>query len=368
MRSWPSHRRGRGRPPWWAEDEPWPPREPDHYAEQRRARFLRRSGWYSFWPIWILLFLVVNSLRGRGGSLPAIPNGSVVILILACAAAAGTVAFIIRRIATPIANIVSAADRIARRDYRVRIDEPASAPRWVSDTTRAFNAMAKELEAQDQARRQLTADIAHELRTPLAILQGTIEGILDGVYAPDHERLQGLLDDTRVLTRLVADLGTLSTAESGALALSREPTDLVALADDVVSSLQARASGGGVTLACEAPAPDRIGPISVDPVRLTEVLTNLVTNAIRHTPCGGRVSISVAARPAAVELRVADTGTGIAPDVLPHIFDRFYKGSGSAGSGLGLTIARNLVEAHGGTIRADSRVGTGTTMIVTLPA
>ena len=368
MNARPSHRRGRGRPPWWADGEPWPPRDAYHYAQQRRARFLRRSGWYSFWPIWILLFLAANSLRGHGGSLPAIPNGSVFVLILACAAAACTVAFIIRRIAAPVANIVSAADRIARRDYRVRIDEPASAPRWVSDTTRAFNAMAKELEAQDQARRQLTADIAHELRTPLAILQGTIEGIVDGVYAPDPERLQGLLDDTRVLTRLVTDLGTLSTAESGALALSREPTDLVSLADDVVSSLQARAAAGGITLVCEAAAHGEIGSISVDPVRITEVLTNLVTNAIRHTPRGGRVSMSAAARPAAIELRVTDTGTGIAPDALPHIFDRFYKGSGSAGSGLGLTIARNLVEAHGGTLRAESRVGTGTTMIVTLPA
>ncbi len=213
-----------------------------------------------------------------------------------CAAVAGAVAIIIRRIAGPVADIVSAADRIAHRDYDVRVREPEFGPAWVGDTARAFNAMASELDAQDKARRHLMADIAHELRTPLAIVQGKLEGLLDGVYPRDDERLQGLLEDTRVLGRLVEDLRTLSTAESGALALSKEPTDILALANDVVSSLSAHAESAGVALRVETDSPDEIEPIAIDPLRIREVLTNLVANALRYTPRGGRVLVGVGSR------------------------------------------------------------------------
>lgn len=278
-----------------------------------------------------------------------------------------TAAFIIRRIARPVADIVSATDRIARGDYRVRINEPEHGPAWVGDTARAFNAMAKELDAQDQARRHLMADIAHELRTPLAVVQGKLEGLIDGVYPRDNERLQGLLEDTRVLARLVEDLRTLSTAESGALALSKEPTDIFALANDVASSLATPAHDAGVTLHLETDSASELESIAVDPVRIREVLINLLANALRYTPRGGRVDLKVGAHANGVEVRVVDTGAGISEEELPRIFDRFYKGAGSSGSGLGLTIARDLVIAHGGTIRAESRAGAGTTMIVFLP-
>jgi len=248
----------------------------------------------------------------------------------------------------------------------VRIDEPELAPRWVRETARAFNAMAVQLDAQDQARRHLMADVAHELRTPLAVLQGKIEGLIDGVYPRDNERLQALLDDTRVFARIVEDLRTLATSESGALALAKEPTDVVALAHDAAASLAGQAAERGVTLAVSA-TPAEIEPVVVDPVRIREVLVNLVTNALRYTPRAGRVGIALCGTAREIECRVVDTGPGIAPDDLPRIFDRFYKGAGSTGSGLGLTIARNLVEAHGGAIRAESRPGAGTAIIFSLP-
>jgi signal transduction histidine kinase len=277
------------------------------------------------------------------------------------------VAVIIRRIASPLADLVSASDRIARRDYRVRVAEPGHGPGWVRDTARAFNAMAQELESQDDARRHLMADIAHELRTPLSVVQGRIEGLIDGVYPRDAVELQALLDDTRLVARLVEDLRTLSSAESGALGLVREPTDIVALATDVVSAFVPRASEAGVALAIHATVPPETRPISLDPVRIKEVLNNLIVNALRYTPAAGRVDVYVSASASAIAIRVVDTGPGIAPDDLLRIFDRFFKGAGSSGSGLGLTIARRLVEAHGGTLRAESEPGRGTTMIVDLP-
>jgi signal transduction histidine kinase len=354
------------RPPWWPSDEPWPPRGPRAYREARRARFVRRSGWYSFLPLWGLIWLIGSVLRqgpGHGGWFPF--NGAE--LFIVGAVVAGIVAIIVRRIAGPVAEIVSAADRIGQRDYRVRIDVPRHGPAWVGDTARAFNAMAEQLETQDAARRQMMADIAHELRTPLSVVQGTLEGLIDGVYPRDDERLQTLLEDTRVVARLVEDLRTLATAESGALALTKEPVDIVALANDVTTSLETRAAEAGVTLRVEPP-PGEMEPVSADPVRIREVLTNLVANALRYTPHGGTIVTRIAERAGNVDVSVADTGAGIAADELPRIFDRFYKGAGSSGSGLGLTIARNLVEAHGGTIRAESRPGTGTTITFSLPA
>ncbi len=357
------------RPPWWPADEPWPPRGSRFHGERRRDRFSRRTGWYSFWPIWILLWLVVIGVRGRF-AVGEFPIGGAVAVLIVCAVAAAVVAIVIRRIAGPVADIVGAADRIARRDYRVRVGEPAGGPRWVGDTARAFNAMARELEAQDEARRNLMADVAHELRTPLAVVQGKLEGLIDGVYPADAEQLQGLLENTRVLSRLVEDLRTLATAESGALALVREPTDIVALANDVTAFLADRAEAAGVGLRVETERAEEIEPITIDPLRIREVLINLVSNALRYTPRGGRVTVAITAQPQApqaIEVRVADTGAGIAAEDVPRIFDRFYKGADSSGSGLGLTIARRLVEAHGGTIRAESRQGTGTTIAFVLP-
>ena len=372
MNPW-SRRWRSDRPPlWWPADEAWPPANARMYGERRRARFVRRSGWYSFWPVWALLWLFFLAFRNGerfdelGTSSGA--RGMWIAVLLICAVAAGAVAIIIRRIAGPVADIVGAADRIARRDYRVRVEEPAHGPRWVGDTARAFNSMARELEAQDLARRNLMADVAHELRTPLAVVQARLEGVLDGVYPADTEQLQGVLENTRVVARLVEDLRTLASAESGALALVKEPTDVAALANDVVSSLSDGAEAAGVTLRTENGQAMSLDSIAIDPVRIRQVLMNLVGNALRYTPRGGAVVVATAQSPHGVEIRVTDTGAGIAPADVPRIFDRFYKGAESSGSGLGLTIARSFVEAHGGTIRAESRPGQGTAITFTLPS
>jgi signal transduction histidine kinase len=360
------------RPPvWWPAQEAWPPANPRAYGEHRRARFVRRSGWYSFWPVWAVLWFLFIAFRNNGrGTRFEIGGGAIgtwVPVLLVCAVAAGVVAIIIRRIAGPVADIVGAADRIARRDYRVRVAEPGGGPRWVGDTARAFNSMARELEAQDLARRNLMADIAHELRTPLAVVQARLEGVLDGVYPADTEQLQGLLENTRVVARLVEDLRTLASAESGSLALAKEPTDVITLANDVVASLSEAADAAGVVLRVESERAESIDLISIDPVRIRQVLMNLVSNALRYTPKGGTVTVTIAPVAHGVEVRVTDTGAGIAAEDVPRIFDRFYKGADSSGSGLGLTIARSFVEAHGGTIRAESRPGAGTSITVTLP-
>jgi two-component system sensor histidine kinase BaeS len=360
-------RYGPGAPPlWWPHNEPWPPRSARWWRQQRRARFVRRAGWYSFWPIWAGLWLLGSVFRYRpaAGSLP-IPPG--VVLLVVCGVAAGTVAVFMRWLAAPLADIASAADRIAHRENHVRVDEPPFGPAWVRNTARAFNTMAGQLDAQDEARRHLMAVIAHELRTPLAILQGKLEGLIDGVYPRDDDQLQALLDDTRVFARLVEDLRTLATSEVGAMALSKEPTDIVALANDVGASFAASANERGISLRVVTDSAREIELLAIDPVRIREVLMNLVTNALRYTPRGGRIEVAIAATATSVELRVVDTGPGIPESELARIFDRFYKGAGSTGSGLGLTIARNLVEAHGGGIRAESRLGSGTSMIVSLP-
>jgi signal transduction histidine kinase len=217
----------------------------------------------------------------------------------------------------------------------------------------AFRRVSRVFRAQDALRRQLMADVAHELRTPLAILQGRIEGLLDGVYPPDDAHLGELLDETHHLSRLVEDLRTIANAEAGALELQKETVDAAELIRDAAASFQ------GVDV-------DVRGPIemALDPVRIREVLLNLLSNAVR---AGGAVRIRADAQPSQLVIRVSDSGRGIPAEELPRIFDRFVKGRDSRGSGLGLAIAKNLVEAHRGTIRAESRAGEGTTITVTLP-
>jgi two-component system sensor histidine kinase BaeS len=211
---------------------------------------------------------------------------------------------------------------------------------------------------QDRLRRQLMADVAHELRTPLAILQGRVEGLLDGVYPRDESHLTELLEETRHLSRLVEDLGTLAHAEAGALELRKETVDLGDLVRDVAASLPRPVA---IVIPPDLPA------VEADPVRIRQVLLNLLANALRHTPAEGAVAIEAEPRPREVLIRVRDNGSGIAPEDLPHVFERFQKGAGSRGSGLGLAIARKLVLAHGGDIGIESTPGKGTVVTVSLP-
>jgi two-component system sensor histidine kinase BaeS len=271
------------------------------------------------------------------------------------------------RLAHPAGDLMEATGRIAEGNYAVRVAEHG--PPELRRLVRAFNTMAERLEAHEQTRRNLLADVSHELRTPLAVIQGNLEGLIDGVYSRDDAHLQTVLEEARILSALVEDLRTLALAESGALPLHREPTDLGTLVRDATAAFQARAESAGVGLSVEA-APD-LPALAIDPVRIRQVVAILLTNALQHTPAGGSIRVSAGAASdggrTEASVAVADDGSGIAPEDLPRVFDRFSKSRDSRGSGLGLAIARNLVAAHGGRISAESAPGRGTTVRFSLP-
>jgi signal transduction histidine kinase len=267
------------------------------------------------------------------------------------------------RLARPVAEVMDATERLADGDLQARVEERGPPP--VRRLARSFNRMADRLATAEDRRRALLADVSHELRTPLTVVRGGIEAIIDGVHPADEAHLGPLLDETTVLSRLVDDLRTLSLSEAGALELRRERIDIDELVEDVVEAFGRQASSAGVSLTADAP--DDLPEIDADPVRIREVLANLVANALRHTPAGGRIVLSAVAADDLVELHVTDSGEGIPPDALANVFER-YERSDRGGSGLGLAIARSLVAAHGGTIAAESQgPGRGTTISVTLP-
>jgi signal transduction histidine kinase len=279
--------------------------------------------------------------------------------------------FAFRRFGMPLVDVMAAADAVAEGDFSVRVREDI--PGEFGQLARSFNRMTAELAEAEQQRRNLTADVAHELRTPLHIIQGNLEGILDGVYQPTDEHISATLEETQLLARLVSDLQTLSLAESGQLPLYKEQVEIKDLLEDTLTSFAGPAGEEGVELAVD-PAADGAGlTISADSDRLSQVLNNLVANALRYTPSGGKITLRAESVSGGVRLEVADTGQGIAGEDLPHIFDRFWKADRSrarregAGSGLGLAIARQLVQAHGGQIHAASQLGQGTTFTIELP-
>ena len=260
---------------------------------------------------------------------------------------------------TPMSNLIEAARRIESGDYSAQVPEWGSAD--IRSVARAFNSMSARLKTIDDQRRGFLADVTHELRTPLSVIRGQAEAIADGVYPADAAHIAPILDATETLDRLVEDLRTLALTDAGGLVLHKEPTDLGALVHDTVESFRQQAESKGVSLTVGI-APD-LPSVEVDPARMRQVVGNLLSNAIRHTPSGGSVTAAFAA-PATVI--VSDTGEGISPELLPHVFERFTKGPNSPGSGLGLAIAHDLVAAHGGTLRVESSPGKGTTLTLTL--
>jgi len=269
------------------------------------------------------------------------------------------------RNARTVGALMDAADRVAGGDYATRV--PDTDARQLGRLTSAFNEMAERLETNEQRRRELLGDVAHELRTPLQVIRGTIEGMLDGLYPVDLDRLRPLLEETIVMARLLEDLRTLSMAEAGVLELHRETVDPKALIEDAVHAFGPMAERAGVTLA-SAPGDDVPATIEADPVRLAEVLANLLANALKHTPRGGRVEVRITDAPAgAVAFAIEDNGRGISADQLPFVFDRFVTSATTDGTGLGLTIAKRLVQAHGGKIDATSAVDGGTTIRFSIP-
>lgn len=269
------------------------------------------------------------------------------------------------RNARTVGAMMDAAERVSGGDYSARVDDTGSRP--LGRLTGAFNQMTERLQTNEERRRELLSDVAHELRTPLQVIRGTVEGMLDGLYPAEPERLRPLLDETTVMARLLDDLRTLSMAEGGVLPLHRETVDPGVIADDVVQAFRSIADEAGVTLE-SAHAPDVPNEIDADPVRLSEILTNLVANAVRHTPRAGRVTVRVSTVDHAAAFEVEDTGTGIPADQLPFVFDRFVTSADAGGTGLGLAIARRLVEAHGGSIEANASRTGGTNIRFVIPA
>ena len=351
------------RPPWWPGNEPWPPQGHERASQWIRRSFLFRVGGVF---IFVLLFGAFGLARlfGLIGERAGFePRGGAFGLVML---ALFLVVFFfggMRRVGFPLGSIVDAAERVGRGDYSTRIVERG--PPFLQKIARAFNAMATRLEVQEQQRRNLMADVAHELRTPLSVIRGRLEGLLDGVYERDDRSIDQLIEETRLLERLVEDLRTLAHAESGTLRLQRESTDAGVLIHDVAQSLDAAARTRGVEIAVSL-AGD-LPLVDIDPFRIREVLTNLITNALRHTPAGGRVTVAARTETNRLHVDVQDTGSGIPPQDLAKVFDRFSKGADSQGSGLGLTIARNLIAAHGGEVSARNRPEGGATFTFSLP-
>ncbi len=405
------------KPPWWPEDEPWPPQrwEWQHRRLHREAaaastrgdrpldnadeapaargdrraepsgagqRWGRSEGWGSGWgsgkgsgrggnmrrgfgclvalmstlvvSVGVLILWLLAGLLGFAqveGPLAylARPAGLIVLVV-------GVIALVVgirlaRGVGEPLAELLGAAGRIEAADYTVRVSEDRGRGE-MRQLSGAFNAMAARLESEDATRRRLLADVSHELRTPLAVVQGNLEALLDGVYPPDEAHIGPILEETRVLERLIDDLRTLSLAESGALPLHREPTDPAVLLEDVAAAHRARASTARIELRVEAVAGQP--PIEIDPVRMRQVVSNLVDNAIRAMPEGGTIILAASstAPDGGLILEVIDDGPGIPAELRENVFDRFAKSASSRGSGLGLAIARAIVEAHGGSITA----------------
>jgi signal transduction histidine kinase len=276
--------------------------------------------------------------------------------------------FTFRRYGRPMTNIFSAIDSVSEGDLSVRV--PEHYPRQFGQLAKRFNHMVSELERADQQRRNLTADIAHELRTPLHIIQGNLEGILDGVYEATPDHINNTLEETQLLARLVNDLQTLSLAEAGQLPLHPTRFLVADLMADLTSSFSAQAASLDIDLQTEVPASNL--ELTTDYDRLNQALSNLISNSLRHTPQGGRISIR--ATPSTndhLQITLQDTGSGISPEDLPFIFDRFWRADKSrtdrAHSGLGLAITKQIVLAHGGTIDVESKIGEGTKFVIDIP-
>ncbi len=280
-----------------------------------------------------------------------------------------------RGLTGPLAELTRATERLAAGELSYRVRVRASPQDELGRLGAAFNRMAEKLERSERLRRRMIADIAHELRTPLTVLRGELEALQDGLFAPTPERIAALNEEVLLLNRLVEDLHELALAEAGELRLERGPTDLVELVQRVGRHFEPQLGERGLELRLEVKLLEgsRELKLELDGDRIEQVLHNLVSNAVRYTPAGGRITIALEEGADEVVVSVADTGVGIPPEDLPHIFERFYRADKSrsrregGGAGLGLAIAKGLVEAHGGRIWAESEPGRGTKISFALP-
>ncbi len=299
------------------------------------------------------------------------------LLVTGLAAAMGGMALVFfasRRILAPLQTLGNAARRLGQGDLdqRVTVSGPAEF-RQLGDT---FNNMAENLQTAERQRRNLTADVAHELRTPLSNIQGYLDAVHDGLLPPDEATIATLRQQTTHLVALVEDLRLLAMADAGSLSLQTRPEAVATLLEELVEAFRPRAEAGGISLTLEIP--DSLPLVELDPTRIAQALSNLLENAMANTPSGGAVAVTAVPRAAEdggpiVAITVSDTGPGIGSEDLNRVFDRFYRvdpsrSRATGGAGLGLTIARQLVEAHGGTIWVDSEPGRGASFTFTLPA
>ena len=362
-RSWPHKGRSEGWPPEW--------------HSRRRLLFLRFTVVFGFMAVLVLggmaaLAVLVTSLFGGGGQTALLVwIGGLSLSFALPVLAIGLAVRAFRGIAAPLADVMAAADGVAEGDLSTRVPEGRHG--GFGRLAYSFNRMVEELERTDQMRRNLTADVAHELRTPVHIIQGNLEGILDRVYTPTADHIGATLEETRLLARLVDDLGTLSHAESGQLSLVKESVDVHEFLTDVAATFSSQAEAAGIDIDLQPKGGAQPVALTADIGRMQQVIGNLLANALRHSRRDGTVTLRAAAAPHGLRIEVGDTGEGIPADDLPFIFDRFWRGDRSrshsvtAGGGLGLAIARRLVEAHGGELDVRSEVGLGTTFTIQLP-
>ncbi len=322
------------------------------------------------------LVVTVPEMTGRLGPLEERFLTNLRDLLLRGAILAGALGIVLgllvsHSLSTPLRRLASAARSVAQRDFARKV--PVDGTTEVAELAQAFNDMTDALQSAEEQRQQLVADVAHELRTPLTILQGNLRAILDGVYPLNHEEISRLYGETRLLARLVDDLRVLALADAGQLPMKLTACDLKELIRRIASSAQAAVEPEGLSISTDIP--DDLPLAMADADRVAQVLHNLLANAIRHTSPGGLVRLSATSGPRAVEVTVADTGEGIAPEHLAHIFDRFWRADPArsrdndwgGGTGLGLSIAQSLVRAMGGRIWAESEPGRGAVFRFTLP-
>jgi len=276
--------------------------------------------------------------------------------------------FLSRRTLAPVKALTSAAKRLGRGDFSQRVQVKDRSE--LGELANTFNSMASDLERAEQLRQNMVADIAHELRTPLSNIRGYLEAIRDGMIKPDADTIRSLNEEATLLSRLVEDLHELSLAEAGEIKLVCQVENIAELIKQTVAEVQAQATAKGLLVSVDLP--DNLPPVNIDPHRISQVLRNLLENAVAHTVRGDAITVTARQKDKYVEVSVTDTGEGIPAEDLPNIFERFYRVDKSrtratGGTGLGLTITKRLVEAHGGRIEAHSELGQGSRFVFTLP-
>jgi signal transduction histidine kinase len=303
-----------------------------------------------------------SATKLRSSLIKAVVGSAVLTVALASAVAA----LVAPRVTHPIERLIGATRAMSKGDRQARVGQIGAAPREFKELAIAFDGMAAALMEQGRLRSDLLAEMAHELRTPVAILQASCEALLDGIVPHTAEQTQSLHEEVLRLARLVDDLQSLAAADTAALQLSSVPCDLAVVVDAAFDAMTPRLNAANLTVTRHL----EVAQIDGDPVRLHQVIINVLTNAQKFTPSGGRIVVELTARDGDAWLKISDTGIGITPEDRVHLFERFWRGSNVGqvtGSGLGLAVVARLVEAHGGNVAVQSETGSGTTVLLRFP-